>query len=153
MGAFMAVLGAGMGAYGKYQAGRAQNAAARYSAKIKGQQARLTEQEMESETTRSHEEARRLKGSQLAAFAKSGAQDSSGTPLLVMAEQAGEMEMDILEQRRNRMIEAEGLRSEAEMLKWQGKQAKRAGTIGAFSTLLGGGAQAGSLMNFGGGKK
>ena len=147
MGAFMAVLGiggAGLGAYGQYSAGQQAEAVGKYNAAIERQKAQLVEQASASETTRAHQAARRLKGSQMAAFAASGAELSSGTPLLVMAEQAGAMEMDILEQRRTRAIEAQGLRSQATMMEFEGKQAKRAGTMSAFTTLLGGGASAGA---------
>jgi hypothetical protein len=154
MGAFMAVLGLGgglLGAYGKYQQGRQAQATANYNARLREQQAKLTEQAMASETTRSHQEARRMKASQEAAYASSGAVVGSGTPLLVLAEQAGAMEKDILNQRRSRMMEAQGLRSEAAMLKYEGRMAKRAGTIGAVSTLLGTGASLAGGMGGGGG--
>lgn len=150
MGGFLAVLGMGgsaLGAYGQFQQGMAANATANYNARLREQQAVLTEQAMATETTRAHEDARRLKATQEAQYGTSGAVVSEGTPLLVLAEQAGLMEKDILNQRRNRTIEAQGLRSEAAMLRYEGKMARRAGNIGAVSTLLGGGSRAGmSLM-------
>ena len=60
------------------------------------------------------------------------------------------MERDILQQRRNRMIEAQQLRSEAAMTKYGGQMQKRAGTLGAFSTILGGAGKIG-LASMGGG--
>ena len=156
MGNFLSILGiggAGLGAFGQWQAGQQANKTAHYNARLKEQQAVLTEQAMATETTRSHEEARRLKATQESQYGSSGAVVSEGTPLLVLAEQAGLMEKDILNQRRNRMIEAQGLRSEAAMLRFDGKQAKRASNIGAVTTLLGGAVQAGMLLDGGKGGK
>lgn len=150
IGAILGLAGVGMGAYGQYQAGQAQNATARYNARLMEQRAVATEQAMEWETTRMHDQARRLKAEQEAGFLKSGARIDAGTPLLVLAEQAGEMEMDVLQQRRNRMIEAQNLRQQGAMMKYQGKQAKKAGTLGAMTTLLGGAGKTYLMGGFGG---
>jgi len=151
-GAILGLAGGGMSAFGSYAGGMAQRKTAEYNARVMRQRAQMVEQASRSETTRAHKEARKLKATQQAGFAKSGAMLTSGTPLMVLAEQAGEMERDILEQRRNRMIEAQGLRSQAEMLKIQGKQASTAGKLGAVTALLGAGAgAAGSFGGFGGG--
>lgn len=147
-GAILGLAGGGLSAFGSYAAGQAQQGAADYNAKLLQQRAQMVEQASRSETTRAHKEARKLKGAQQAGFAKSGAMITSGTPLMVLAEQAGDMEKDILEQRRNRMIEAQGLRSQAEMLKIQGKQASAAGKLGAVTSLLGAGGQAGMSLGF-----
>ena len=80
----------------------------------------------------------RLQASQRAAYAKSGAVMTEGTPLLVMAEQAGMMELDILNQQRNRALEASALRSQVTLDRYAGSQAAKAGTIGAGGTLLSG---------------
>ena len=145
-GALLGLGGAGLSAFGSYMGGRQAQEEASYNAAIKRQQAILSEQAMEAETELMRDDARRLKATQEASFAASGAVVGEGTPLLVLAEEAGRMERDILQQRRNRMIEQQGLRSESQMLRFQGQQAKRAGTIGAVSTILGGGAKFGSLM-------
>ena len=147
--------GSALGAAGTYLGGVQQEKMAEYNAAVMMQRAKATRQAMESETRLMAEGARRTTASQTAAYAKSGASISGGTPLLVLAEQAGKMQLDILEHRRNRMIEEQQYKSQAELLRIQGKQAKMAGTIGAVSTILGGGAKAGmSLMGgtFGYGK-
>ena len=149
--AILGLAGAGMGAFGQYKGGRAQNDMARYNAALLEQRALATEQQMASETELMHDRARGLKASQRAAYAKSGADISSGTPLLVMVEQAADMERDILEQRRTRTIEAMQLRQGAAMKRYEGRMAKRAGTVGAFTTLLGGVANIGFAGGFTGG--
>lgn len=143
----LSMAGAGIGAFGQYQGGRAQRQASNYNARLMDLRAKATEQAMESDTRRMTDRARRMQATQRAAYAKSGAQITSGTPLLVMAEQAAEMDRDLLEYRRGKMIEAQQLRSGAEMKRWEGSQAQRAGTIGAFGTLLGGAASAGSMFS------
>ena len=149
--AILGLAGAGMGAFGQYQSGRAQNDMARYNAALLEQRALATEMAMRSETELMTERARGLKASQQVAFAKSGAAITSGTPLLVMVEQAADMERDILEQRRTRTIEAMQLRQGAAMKRYEGRMAKRAGTVGAFTTLLGGVANIGLAGGFSGG--
>ena len=152
MGAFLGLAAAGTGlqAYGQYQAGRQQQAMANYNSRLLQQRAVATEQAMQIETEMGHEQARRMKATQRATYATSGAEITSGTPLLVMAEQSAKMERDILQQRRNRMIEAQQLRSEAAMTQYGGQMQKRAGTLGAFSTILGGAGKIG-LASMGGG--
>lgn len=147
----LGVAGGGLSAFGSYAGGMAQRRTAEYNSRILQQKARMVEQVSAEETSQMHKEGRRLKASQTSGYAKSGAMIGSGTPLMVLAEQAGEMEMDVLKQRRNRAIEAQGLRSQAEMLRIQGKQASRAGIIGAGTALLGTAGKAGMAMGSPGG--
>jgi hypothetical protein len=142
----LGILGTGLSAYGTYESGMQQRQAYEAQEGMLRQRAEAVESAMGTETTKAHEQARKLKASQVAAYAKSGAEISSGTPLLVLAEQAGEMERDILEQRRNRMIQAQGLRHQADVAKYQGRMASRAGILGAGGTLLGGAAGLGGLF-------
>jgi hypothetical protein len=55
-----------------------------------------------------------------------------------MAEQAGTMELDILNNQRNRAMEAQALRSQAALYKYEGKQAARAANIAAVGTVISG---------------
>lgn len=107
--------------------------AGRYTRDIAGLKAELVRQAMESETEQAHERARELKAEQRVAFAKSGAMISSGTPLLVMVEQAGKMEKDIMNQRRNRMIEAQGIIQQGRMAKWEADQKATADLISSIT--------------------
>lgn len=146
MGALLSMLGGGLGAFGSYMGGMADRRSAEYNAAIMEQKAELSRQASERETEMMHDQGRRLKAEQVAAYGKSGAVLTSGTPLSVLAEQSAKMERDVLEQRRNRMIEQQQLKSQAEMLRYQGKMASRAGLFGATSSLLGGAAQAGGMF-------
>jgi hypothetical protein len=57
-----------------------------------------------------------------------------------MAEQAGEMELDILNTQRTGYNSAQASRNQAKLYKYTGKQAASAGTIGAGASLLTGSA-------------
>ena len=141
-----AVVGAGVSAYGQYQAGQSQKSMANYSAKLAENEAIAKEQQSHAESLQMRKDMERMKASQRAGYAKSGAIQTEGTPLLVMAEQAGMMELDVLNYQRNRALEASSLRQQASMYKYEGKQAARAATIGAVGTFLGGVGSAGMKM-------
>ena len=133
VGAYFA--GVGLSAYGRYQEGKAAKQAHDYNAKI-------AEQKADYEESQSRQRWKRLIGQQTALYAKAGVDISSGSPLLVLSQQAAEGELEALN------IRYAG-RNEAELQKWYGKQAKKAGTIAAASTLLTGGA-AGYSAYYGG---
>ena len=133
-----AVAGAGISGYGMYQSGQSQKAMANYNAKLARNEAIAKEQQSHAESLQMRKDKERLTASQRARYAKSGALMTEGTPLLVMAEQAGMMELDILNAHRNRSLEAQALRSQAKLDKYAGKQSARAANIGAGATLLSG---------------
>ena len=112
-----------------------------YNARVKEMEARSVVKTMGAETTRAYKTKRRQMASQRAAYAKTGAV-SSGTPMAVMLEQASEMEMDIQNQRRNRLLEEQNLRQQAKTGRYEGEmQAQTAiaeGKAQARASLLGG---------------
>jgi hypothetical protein len=132
------VAGVALTAYGQYEAGQSAKATANYNAKLAENEAIAKEQQARVESQQMQKNKERLLASQRAGFAKGGAVITEGTPLLLMAEQAGTAELDILNQQRNRAMEATSLRSEATISKFSGKQAARAGNIGAAGTVIGG---------------
>jgi hypothetical protein len=73
-------------------------------------------------------------GEQRAGFAKAGVRTTEGSPLEVLMETADELERG-LEQIRL------GSTAQAEVARFRGREAARAGTIGAFGTILGGGSR------------
>ena len=160
VGVIVAVVGAGVSAYGMYQSGKSQEAMAsanarsteamnNYNQKVAENEAIAKEQQSHAESLQMRKDKERLQASQRAGYSKSGAIMTEGTPLLVMAEQAGMMELDILNAQRNRALEASAIRSgarlsdfssksKAEMMRYSGSQAAKAATIGAGGTLLSG---------------
>lgn len=148
----------GVQAYSQYQSGQAQKAMHNYNARIQEQTAQYNAKlarnaaiaEEQAHAVRSQQmrdDARRRLASQRAAFGKTGAMISEGTPLSVLSEQAGMMEHDILlakhesdvTAQRHRQQAAMGIwtgQQEAAMSRFAGKQASTAGKWGAGSTLL-----------------
>ncbi len=124
------VAGTAMSAIGQYRAGQAQEAANEYNAQI-------TERKAVQEEQASRDRLRKLMGTQRAMYAKAGVNLSSGSPLLVLAETAAEGEKEALNIRY-------GGQEESNLQRFYGTQAKKAGTIGAASTLLTGLGQAGT---------
>lgn len=86
---------------------------------------------------------RRLRGSQRAAFAKSGALPDVGTPLLADIETKLEGERDISLIRRAGQVEAAILRSRANLFRLDARSIRRGGLLAAGGTLLG---TAGSVL-------
>lgn len=137
------VAGTALSSYGQYQSGKAQQDMANYNAKLAENEAIATEQLAHAETQRMTKDKQRLMATQRAGYAKSGSVITEGTPLLFMAEQAAEMELDMITQQRNRALEANMLRSQAKLDKYSGKVASYAGRLGAGATVLSGAGQAG----------
>jgi len=112
-----------------------------YNAKVKEMEARSVRKTMGAETTRAYKSKRQQMATQRAAYSKTGAV-SSGTPMAVMLEQATEMEMDIQNQRRNRLLQEQNLRQQAKTVRYEGEmQAQNAiaeGKAAGRASLLGG---------------
>ena len=144
--AFIKIL---VGLGGGIMAGRAAKDAASYNSKVIRQKADSVAQAKESDTKTLQRKSRGLKAEQRAAYSKGGAMIGQGTPLLVMVEEAGNMQRDILNYRRNRLIEEQQLRSQADAIQWEGKRQARAAL---FSMGSSGAQGAGTLLaNSGGG--
>jgi hypothetical protein len=143
VGAGVLVAGTAVSAYGTYQAGQAQKAMGKYNADLAKNEAIAKEQQSRFESLQMQKDKERLTAAQRAGFAKGGSMITEGTPLLLMAEQAGTMELDILNNQRNRAMEAQALRSQAKLDIYAGNQAARAANIAAFGTVLSGAGSAG----------
>lgn len=75
--------------------------------------------------------ARLAIGEQVAGFTKAGVSSATGSPLLLALESADELERGLAEI-------ARGSTAEAELTRFRGREAQRAGRIGAGGTILGG---------------
>jgi hypothetical protein len=119
----------------------ALRAMAGYNAKVKEMEARSVRETMRAETTRAYKSKRQQMASQRAAYSKTGAV-SSGTPMAVMLEQATEMEMDIQNQRRNRLLQEQNLRQQAKTSRYEGEMEAQSaiaeGRAAGRASLLGG---------------
>lgn len=157
--------GVGLMAAGQVQAGRAAEAEAKsaqnianYNAAVMEQQAKAIEQKARFEQVRQAKAAERVSSRLKALLGVSGARIGEGTPLLLQAEQAAELELESLLIGFEARTEATRARTQAtldrlqgKLFRQRGKAAKQAGYIGAGATLLTGFGTAGGFGGGGGG--
>jgi hypothetical protein len=142
--------GTGLSAAASIQSGRQAAAQARsaqrvakYNARIQEREAKAIEQKARFEQIQQAKRAARIKSRLRAKLAGSGARMDVGAPLMLQAEQAAELELENLligyegqvgEQRA--LSQAELDRLQGKIYKQKGKAGRKAGYIGAGSTLL-----------------
>jgi len=149
----MAALGAGTSAY-------AQKSAADTQKKMLDRQAEDAKIAADAQKTadklkaqKVREQGEKLKARQRVAYAKSGVVGNVGTPLLVQTEAARAVEEEAMLVSREGDLAAISGRTRADLLRWQGGVASRAGAWKAGSTALSGFSAAGSLLRDSSGKK
>ena len=152
-----ALVGTVISAYGQIQAGRAAAAQANYQSKVAQNNQIIAQQNAEAARDKGRADAEDKRretaqraGRQRAQLAAQGFDVSEGTSLDILSDTAELGELDVLrieadadQRARNYQIQGDNLQAESDLLKVSGKNAARAGQIGAFSTLLTGGAKAG----------
>lgn len=141
----LTLLGGVMSAMGGIQTGNAQNQAGEMNAAYMERSADLAIQagHEDAKLIRLHSERTRAQG--LANMAAAGVSISEGSPLLADAQAAKYAEVDAAKAVYQGELKAWGLRSEAQIERFTGKQAQRASRWGAAGTLLQTGAQFGYL--------
>ena len=116
-------------------------AMASYNARVKEMEARSIQAVGKYETKQAYKQRTRAVQEQRAAFAKTGA-ITSGTPMSVMIEQAMQMDIDVQNQRRNRLLQEQNLKQQAKGIQYEGEvgaeTALAEGRAKARSSLLGG---------------
>lgn len=133
-------LGVGMQAYGTYQESKATSEANKYNADILRQQAKDAVAKGNEEKVKSALQNKQLMGRQMAKMAANGVDLTSDSPLEIFQQTAewGERDRQMIED--NTARDVWGYNSQASLYDATGKNAKRAGKLGAFTTLLGGSA-------------
>lgn len=124
--------------------GIAQKRALEQQAKVKQRQAEQRELEASEAIRRQRQKNKEIEARSLARRAKTGASLESGSSLLVAAEEASRLELQVLDFARQAETERQGLLYEAESLKYQGSQAMTAGVIGGAGSLFSAALSAGS---------
>jgi hypothetical protein len=132
-----AAIGTGVAVYGQVQQAKTAKAIGKWNAKAAENQARQTEMDAAENIRRKRRESARLLATQRSRYAKAGVLEE-GTPLELLAETAGTLEMEVLDYDRQMRLQAAGLRAQGAMDLAMGANQARAAYIGAGSTLLSG---------------
>jgi len=130
------VIGTVVSAIGAIQGGKAERRQADYQSQIlqqKAAQEQLTAQQEEEDYRRRQ---RHLLAEQRAVLGGSGVLLSEGTPLLLAADAASEIEYQALKVRRGGAIQATRLEQEAQLRRMSGKSAEKSGFMRAGAGLL-----------------
>lgn len=135
-GLVASAVGGGVAAYSSYQQGKAQQRLNNYNAAVNDQAALDRERDARVAANAQRAQAQRLMARQRALWAKAGVVGSAGTPLLVQAEQAGQLELGALETERTGNVQAGQLRQQAVIDRMAGKAARTAGNLNAAATIL-----------------
>lgn len=135
----VAAAGVGVGVYAQTSAAATAKATGKYNAKLAESQAKQTEMDAAENISRRRREAKRLLATQRSRFAKAGVVEE-GTPLEVLAETAGILELETLDYDRMQRQQALALRAQGAADRALGSSQARAGYIGAGASLLSGSA-------------
>lgn len=115
-----AAIGAGIQVAGNIQQAKAAKASAEFNAKVAENEAVRVEQERSEDNRRLRIRNRRLQATQRVLTAKGGVTEA-GSPLEIMAETAGELELDVLDLNRARFAKVQQLKGVAEITRFEGR--------------------------------
>jgi len=136
----LALIGTGLTAASQYQAGKQQEAMHKYNAQVQANQAQQEEWAAQHEAEARADRGRKLMASQRTGFAKAGV-SAVGTPLLVFEQTARDISEDMAMTTFGGTQRADYYRSQASLSRLYGRSARRAGAIGAGTSLLSGASQ------------
>lgn len=144
----LAAVGTGVAVYGQMEQAKTAKAMGRYNAQVAENQALQTEMDARESVKRKREQNSRLISTQRAGYAASGV-TIDGSPLEVMADTAGILELETLDYSRQQRQQAASLRAQGAADLAMGANQARAAYIGAGASLLSGaGSAAGSAYEF-----
>lgn len=138
-------VGTGLSVYGQLQQASNAKALGQYNAKLAEEQAKQTEMDARETLRRKRQENKKFSSRQRGAYARAGVLNE-GTPLEVMAETAGTLELQALDYAREQKQQAVNLRAQGAMDRAAGSMQARAAQIQAGASLLQG---AGSVASMG----
>jgi hypothetical protein len=140
--AIATVASAAISAAGAIQQGQAAKAQGKLQAAILEQQATSERQQAEADEEDFRVRQSRVLAARRAALGASGVDPSSGSPLLVSEDFAGETELNALRIRTGGEVRATRAEQQAVLQRFQGRQAARAGFIRGGSLLVSGAGKA-----------
>ena len=123
-------------AFGAYQQGKQEQQAYNQNAEVSEQSAEAARVRAKLNEYQKQKVANQQIGTQRAVYAKSGVNINTGSPIDVMIEDLSNAYLDIEIDNYNNEVAARGFQSEADNLRFYGKQAKNAGMGKAGLTLL-----------------
>ena len=150
MGVSLAATAAGgaMQFVGQRQQAKAAEATAEFNAKVAENEAIRVEQERSEQARRTRIQNERLLGKQKALVAKAGV-TTAGSPLELMAETAGELELGVLDANRAARAKVQQLHSQAGLTRFEGAQKAKGLRRQAFGSLLQTGTSVGYQTDYG----
>lgn len=148
--AALAAGGAALSAVGQYQQGRAAQNAANFNAAQMEREATIARQQGGAREEAQRRRAREVLGTMRASIGQAGI-GWGGSAADIYDQSATNAELDALNIRYESDLQSMGLMNQAALTRYEGKMAKRAGTIGAVSSLLTGAALYGASGGFSGG--
>lgn len=134
IGLIGSVASTGLAIYGQAQQAKAQEAAAEYNNQLAQAEARNTEVESIEAIKRQRANNRSGMAEIRARLASSGLQADTGTPLSIVGEAAGRMEIDIADAARRAAMQAASLRAQGKMGLWEAEQASSASRLNMLAT-------------------
>lgn len=140
--AVIAVIAALASAYASYQQGQTAQKASRYNAKIAEQRAQYERQVADYKARQQKKHDDLVISSMLAKQAASGVATEEGSPLILDTDAAKEEALNQKNIISGGEANAQGLLAQAELDRWQGDSAYRAGITGAGVSLLNGASSA-----------
>lgn len=123
-------------AVGAHYEGKAGRAAAEFNARVNDRNARATAANTKEQVERERRMSRRRLGAMRAAVGASGI-NLDGSALEAIADNAGEMELDVLTIQHEGKLKELGYQSDAEADRMRGRYLNKAGMLNAASALLG----------------
>lgn len=136
IGSALGLVGTAVSAIGQIQAGNQAAKVGEYNAKVSENNALAEQQRAQYEAGLIRDDKKRMLGTQLAAQAGNGLSVSTGSPVAVLGDTAGNAEMDVLARLYGGDSAATAQRNDATLSRAEGKAQKSAGMLAAGTTLL-----------------
>ena len=144
MGVIMSTLAIAATATGQITQGIQANRASQFNAAVSRANAQAIRQSADLDIYRQKKTARRLKGAQIAGYAKAGVR-LEGSPLEVLLDSASEAELDMMITDYNARVGIAQAEAEAKQYERAGKVALRQGLFAGVKTLLTSGISSGAF--------
>jgi hypothetical protein len=135
VGLALSAVGTGVAVHGQQQQAKAAEAAGEFNAKVAENEALRVSQETSEQTKRSRIANKRLLGRQRAQTGKAGVLEA-GSPLELMAETAGELELGVLDTIRSGQARSEQLKNQATLTRFESKSTAKGLRMASIGTGL-----------------